>query len=320
MADIERMELLAQVAEMYYIEALNQSDIAEKFDFSRSKVSRLLTEARENGLVEVTIHHPLDRSIDLEKLLISKYQLNSVLILKSGNQTQEQMLRSLGRLGAFYLSDILTAGCTLGISWGTAVYEVAHAFKTKYIADFKVVQVIGSIGYGDPSIDGPEVARRIALTFSGKYYTLNAPVIVQDKNTRNRLLKERNIREVLNRASKARAIVVGIGSSDPGRSGIVRAGYLEEDDMAAINETTGAVGDICCWLFDQDGEYKDIEFNRRVVGISLDTLKKSKAEVIGVAGGREKASVILGALRGRLIDTLITDDKAAEDLLKLDQD
>jgi DNA-binding transcriptional regulator LsrR (DeoR family) len=279
----------------------------------------MLTEARENGLVEVSILHPLDRAINLENLLIKKYQLKSVLILKSGNQTQEQMLRSLGRLGAFYLSDKLIDGSTLGISWGTAVFEVAHAFHPRNITDFDVVQVIGSFGYGDPVIDGPEVARHIALTFSGKYYTLNAPVIVQDKNTRNRLLKERNIREVLTKASRARAILVGIGSSDPGRSGIVRAGYLQEEEMKSINESSGAVGDICCWLFDQEGVYKNIEFNRRVVGVSLDALKKSQAEVVGVAGGREKAEAILGALRGKLIDTLITDDKAAADLLKLDQ-
>jgi deoxyribonucleoside regulator len=319
MKDIVRMELLAQVAEMYYIQALNQADIAEKFDFSRSKVSRLLTEARESGLVEVNILHPLDRDINLEKLLINKYQLKSVLILKSGSQTQEQMLRSLGRLGAFYLNEILTDSSTLGISWGTAVYEVAYAFRPRRIKDFNVVQVIGSFGFGDPAIDGPEVARKIALTFSGKYYTLNAPVIVQDKNTRNRLLKERNIREVLTKASKANAILVGIGSTDPGRSGIVRAGYLQEEEMEEINQSSGAVGDICCWLFDQEGVYRDIDFNQRVVGVTLDALKKSKAEVIGVAGGLEKAQAVLGALRGKLIDSLITDDKAAEELLKLDQ-
>ena len=319
MADIERLELLAQVAEMYYIQALNQADIAERFDFSRSKVSRLLTEARENGLVEVNILFPLDRAIELESLLIKKYQLKSVLILKSGNLTQDQMLRSLGRLGAFYLNDKLTDRCTLGISWGTAVYEVAHAFRPKNLVDFNVVQVIGSIGYGDPVIDGPEVARHIALTFSGKYHTLHAPVIVQDKTTRDALLRERNIREVIDKISQANVIVAGIGSTDPARSGIVRAGYLTEEEMTAINEESGAVGDICALLFDRDGEYKNIEFNKLVVGISIDQMRSSSAEVVGVAGGREKAAAILGALRGKLIDTLITDDKAAEYLLKLDQ-
>ena len=318
MAEFDRLELLAKVAEMYYVDALNQADIAKKFYFSRSKVSRLLTEARENGLVEVRILHPLDRSIKLENILTTRYQLTNTLVLKSGNQSRGQMLRSLGRLGAFYLNDKLTDGSTFCIAWGTAVYEVAHALNPKNLVDFDVVQVIGSIGYGDPSIDGPEVARKIAVNFSGKYYTLNAPVIVKDKNTRDGLLKERNIKQVMAKVSKADVILVGIGSTDPGRSGIVRAGYLQEDEMEAINESSGAVGDICCRLFDENGGYKDIGFNRRVVGISLDQLKKHRAEVVGIAGGREKASAILGALRGNLIDTLITDDKAAEDLLKLD--
>lgn len=316
MVDYKRLELLAQISDLYYVQALSQADIAKILDFSRSKVSRMLTEARENGLVEISINYPLGRSIELEKNLTNIFHLNKALVLKSGNLTHEQMLRSLGKLGANYLDDLFSGGSILGISWGTAVYEVAHAFRPRNIKDFEVVQVIGSIGYGDPAIDGPEVARHIADTFSGKYYTLNSPVIVQDKNTRGGLLKERNIRQVLGKVSQANIILVGIGSTGPERSGIVRAGYLQAEEMKTINESTGAVGDICCSLFDQDGEHKKIGFNKRVVGISLDELVKSPAEVVGVAGGLEKTEAIQGALRGNLLDTLITDDKAAQELVK----
>ncbi len=316
MDNYERLELLATVAEMYYVRAISQAEIAKKLKFSRSKVSRLLTEARENGMVEVNIHFPLERVLELEKRICERFQLQKALVSKTGNQTPNQMLRSIGRLGANYLSEKLADGSTLGISWGTAVYEVAQAFRPKKLADFQVVQVIGSIGYGDPAIDGPEVARLIAVNFGGKYYTLNSPVIVQDKNTRDGLLKERNIQEVIAKGAQADYILAGIGSSNPARSGLVRAGYLGADELNRINEQTGAVGDICALFFNQDGEYGEIEFNKRVVGITLDQIKYNPAEVIGVAGGYEKVEAILGALRGGLINTLITDDRAAEKILE----
>lgn len=318
MADYERMELLAQVAEMYYIQDLSQASIAKKYFFSRSKVSRLLTEARETGLIEINIRHPFQRARELENILLDKYHLKQVIVLKSGKLSVVRMLRTLGRLSAKYLLDNLTDGDILGISWGTAVYEVAQALQPKNLTDFDVVQIIGSIGYGDPAIDGPEVARQFAENFSGKYFTLNAPVIVKDKVTRDVLIKERNIQKVINKAIRADYILAGIGSSYPGRSGLVRAGYLLEDELKVINEQTGAVGDICACLFNIDGEYKDIKFNDRVVGLTLDEIKSIRAEVVGIAGGQEKAEAILGALKGKLVDTLITDDKAVEKILKID--
>jgi DNA-binding transcriptional regulator LsrR (DeoR family) len=318
MDNIERLELLASVAELYYVQTLTQANIANRLKFSRSKVSRLLTEARENGIVEVSIHHPLQRAIELEKRITERYHLKRALISKSGNQTLNQMLRSLGRLGANYLNEKLVDGSILGIGWGTAVYEVAQSLRPRILNDFRVVQIIGSIGFGDPTIDGPEVARSFAVNFSGSYHILNSPVIVQDRVTRDSLLNERNIQAVISMANKADYILAGIANSKPERSGLVRAGYLLEEELNTINERSGAVGDICAVLFNQDGEYNGIDFNKRVVGISLDQIKSTPAEVIGVAGGEEKADAILGALRGKLINTLITDDKAAEIVLSND--
>ena len=203
MANYERLELLAQVAEMYYIQDLSQAAIANKYYFSRSKVSRLLTEARETGLIEINIRHPFQRASELERILLERYHLKQAIILKSGSLSVERMLKTLGRLSAKYLLDNLIDGDILGIGWGTAVYEVAQALQPKNLTDFSVVQIIGSVGFGDPAIDGPEVARYFAENFSGKYFTLNAPVIVIDKGTRDVLIKERNINKIIEKIGRA---------------------------------------------------------------------------------------------------------------------
>ena len=49
----ERLRILTDISEMYYIQGKTQSQIAHVLNFSRSTVSRLLTEARQEGIVEI---------------------------------------------------------------------------------------------------------------------------------------------------------------------------------------------------------------------------------------------------------------------------
>lgn len=317
MQDYERMALLAQIAELYYMQNMSQADIAQRFGFSRSKVSRLITESRDTGTVQIRINHPVRRDSQLEERLMRKFDLQEVHVLQTNNATENQGLRMLGRLGAYYLSEHMTPTCTLGISWGTAIYEVAQALRQRNFPELRIAQIIGSIGYGDPAVDGPELARNIATVFSGKYFTLNSPVIVKDQQARDTLMNERRIQEVLALGLQADYYLVGIGSAAPEHSALVRAGSLAAKEMEALNKATGAVGDICARLYDQDGNFEAIDFNQRVVGLSLQQLRDAKGTVIGIAGGGAKAPAILGALRGGLVDVLITDDKAANKVLEL---
>ena len=177
--------------------------------------------------------------------------------------------------------------------------------------------MIGAAGRGDPLIDGPELARSLAQTLGADYYTLNAPLIVDDPSIRHALLQESNIRETLALASQADVALVGIGSVEPDISSLVRAGYTQPKEMMAI-KATGAIGDICACHYDKDGRILDIDINQRAIGVSLETISRPNCVVIGVAGGAGKAPAILGALRGHYIDILVTDSLAVERILDLD--
>ena len=76
------------------------------------------------------------------------------------------------------------------------------------------------------------------------------------------------------------------------------------------------VGDICGQHYSLSGEWLDIDINHRAIGIDLDVLV-SNDQVIGVAGSSHKGAAILGALRGRFVKVLITDDQAAQKVLAL---
>ena len=77
---------------------------------------------------------------------------------------------------------------------------------------------------------------------------------------------------------------------------------------------TGAVGEICSIFFDINGREVHTDFSDRIIAVSLDTLRNLKYS-IGMAASREKVPAIMGALRGHIINVLITDEMTAKILL-----
>ncbi|MEM7336376.1 MAG: sugar-binding transcriptional regulator [Chloroflexota bacterium] len=309
-----RLQLLATIADLYYVEQQNQSEIARKTGYSRSAISRLLTEARNLGVVEIRINHPLQRLSTLEYELIDRFGLQACFVAQRGLLNYPRMQRLLGRLGAAYLSDNMQPDSRLSAGWGMGVYEVAQAFRERYWPNFQIIQMMGATGSVNATIDGPGVVTQIANTFSGTCRTLNAPLYVESQETRAALLRERNIRATLDLASNANFALTGIASIEPERSGIVRAGHLDVDEHKRTLDA-GAIGDICGQLFDENGRILDIDINHRVIGVDLTMLQQNGCTIVGVAGGRIKAPAIRGALRGRLINVLVTDSSAAEIIL-----
>jgi deoxyribonucleoside regulator len=312
-----RLELLAEVATLYYEDGLTQEEIAGRLSISRSNISRLLTEARVNGVVEIHVNYPWQTSAALQTQFMKRFDLSAVRILKNERGDYQQMLRGLGALAARYLERMIVDRSTLAIGWGTAVHEVVNALRPAKRSDVDVVQMIGALGSGNQLIDGPELARVLANRLGGRFHYLHAPLIVGSAEMQRALVNEARIHKTLEMARRAALAVVGIGSVEPSMSSLVRAGYLTKQELAGIRKS-GAVGDICARQFSLRGDILDIELNQRVVGIDCAALK-SIGCVIGVAGGLLKAPAILGALRGGFVDVLVTDAQAAEQVLHLDK-
>jgi DNA-binding transcriptional regulator LsrR (DeoR family) len=285
---IERTELLAQVASLYYEDNLTQDEIACRIDTSRSTVSRMLQEAREAGVVEITVHYPWKTVPEIEDDLIARFHLRQAKVLLERGRPYEEVLHGLGVLAARYIESILIEGTTLGISWGVAVYSTVRALRPDRRLPITVVQMVGAVGEGDPLIDGPELARLLASVYGGGYRYLHAPLIVEDTHAREVLLQEPRIRETLSLARRADVALVGIGAPSPEVYSLLRAGYLDREALAQLR-AQGVVGDICARHYDAHGRALDIELNQ----------------------------AILGALRGGHVNVLITDDVTARKVLAL---
>jgi deoxyribonucleoside regulator len=311
----ERLAYLAQVSYMYYDQGKSQEEVSKEFGISRSAVSRLLTEAREKGIVEIIVHYPWRTCTELQEAFVSTFKLKAAHVLLRENKPYQQMLQGLGVLAARHLDRVLFDGVIIGISWGTALYEMIKALRPRHLSGVEVVQLIGATGSENVPTDGPILAQLLTGQLGATCYHLHAPLLVDNETVREVLMQDHNIRDTLARAERADIGLVGIGSTRSDLSSLLRAGYVNEDEQDRIR-ATGAVGDICGQHYSLAGEWLDIDVNRRVVGISLDDLSKIET-VIGVAGSSRKGAAILGALRGGYVNVLITDDQAAQKVLAL---
>ena len=311
----DRYNLLVRVASMYYEDGLTQREISTRLGYSRSAISRLLTEAHQAGIVEIRVHHPLRRDNALEQALRERYRLREVRVLVAMSLPYPKMLRRLGEQGARLVEQMVGSESVLGVSWGTSVYEVAHALRPPHYPGVTVVQLIGALGTPDPQIDGPELARWFAQLYGARYQTLPAPLIVDSPAVRTALMADRHVREILEVAEQADAAVVGSGTVDPAMASLERAGYLTVEELNRV-AASGAVGDVCAIHFDVHGEVLDIPLAHRVVGVQPDVLRRIPF-VLGVAGGLAKAPAILGALRAGLVNALVTDSETARRVLEL---
>jgi DNA-binding transcriptional regulator LsrR (DeoR family) len=164
-------------------------------------------------------------------------------------------------------------------------------------------------------IDGPDLTRWLAQTLGGQYKYLPAPLLVESQATRSALLQERSIRETLALLEQMDMALIGIGSLSPALSSLLLAGHISEAELREIIRQ-GGVGDICSYHYDLRGKVLPLELHQRLIGVSLETLKKTPY-VIGVGGGIDKASAVLGALRLSVLDCLVTDEIAARAVMKM---
>ena len=310
---MEELDLLSEVARLYYEKSLTQSEISRHIHTSRSTVSRLLQEARDRRVVEIVIHYPWDRSSSIEQELQEKFQLKTVRVLDSQGRKGSEALRGVALLAARYIAGIVKDGSILGLSWGRMVYQTVQLLRPERDLSIKAVQLFGA-AIPNNKIDGSEVVRQFANKYKGQYYTLHAPLFVENPDLKNLLMQDLHIRETLALAQKADIIITGIGSLEsslaPSQTWL---GYLSKKEIENLRRR-GAVGHICAHHYDINGQILEIDLHRGIIGAGLTPLHTAP-QVIGIASGFEKSRAILGALRGKHINTLITDDITAQHLL-----
>lgn len=314
--DVARRELLASVASMYYLEGMDQSAVATAVGLSRSTVSRMITEARQSGVVRIEVEHPLPRDPDLEERLAASFAVRALVVADPVAGVTTPAVQRVGALAAHHLLGALPAGGTLAISWGEAVAAVAAALPVETSRRVRVVQMIGASGTPRPAIDGPELAQAFAQRLGGRHRTLNAPLVVDDAALARALAAQRPVAEVLAEAAGADVALVGLGAMDPGVSSLLRAGYVTREDLERC-AAAGIVGDVAGHMLDATGRVVLSDLGSRTVGLDEASLR-AVPQLVALAHGPLKVAVVLAALRSGLVDVLVSDAATVRAVLTAD--
>lgn len=305
-------DLLARIAWLYYIEELTQKEIARRFNMSRVKVTRLLKKARDQGLVEIRIAKVRTSHLPLEASLRAEFGLSDAMLIPTP-VSPDGLRPALGQAAAAYLNRFLQPDMLVGLGMGRTLAEIPNHIEPRRKGICHFVEMVGGIGRG-LSFDSYKVSSLLADRCGGEVDHLYTPVIVETAAARQAIVSDPQIRSVLDRATRSHLALVGVGTVDLD-SFLFQAGYVDQADIAAL-QNRGAVGDVLGHFFDIDGQPVPSPIDDRFVGLSLEELKRIPT-VVCVAGGPSKVCSILGALRGKYADVLITDEETARAILRV---
>jgi len=309
-----KTHLMVKVAKQYFEAGMTQQEIATSLRISRSTVSRLLSRARDEGIVQIAIEVPAGIYPELENSLEQCCDLVEVIVIETHNyDSPSGIVLELGQAAAGYLERTIQKNDIIGFAWGTTMKTMVDAMQPQKIPNVKVFQMNGGLTPQMTDIHGTSLTHNLATRLGGDAYMLQAPGVVDNPQTQQTFMADTNVHQVFEFANDASMAFFGIGTiAEDTLWG--RAGLLTEEVTAEL-ESLGAVGDIMSRYYDENGKRVNSSLCQRVVGIPIEQLLGIDRR-IGVAGGSEKFKAILGALRGGYINVLITDHITAQKLKK----
>lgn len=302
---------MIKIAYYYYRKNLTQAEIAKRMKMSRQRVNRILKKALEDNIVQIKINDIDKYNVELENKLEEKFKLKQSVIVSAIDNNN--LFSALGLAGAEYLEESLDKGDMVGATWGRTISEVANKLPVIKELNVSTVQMIGGLNIANQNLQADEITRTIGNKLGGKSYVLYAPGLVETSDIKDALMSDTNIKENFKIMESCDVILAGIGELKDDTC------LIRDDEMNKKYReyllSKGFVGDIGFRWYDINGNTIDNEYENKVIG--YDILKnKNDSIVIGVAGGYRKYEAILGALRGKYLDVLITDSDTAKRLIQ----
>jgi DNA-binding transcriptional regulator LsrR (DeoR family) len=315
-SDYER--LLVKVARLYYEQELTQHEIGERLHISRQKIQRLLRQARDDGVVQITIRPVIGAYTELENELEQSFGLREVVIVETTAFEDQQLVqREVGAGAAEYLLRVIRPGQKIVISWGGTLLGMVNALyadpKSITLPKLKVIQGLGGLGDPNKEVHAVDLTKRLAQKFGGQAILLPTPGVAGSLESRDAFYSDPHVQQVLDQGRTADLAIMGIGVPRPD-SILIREGEIVKWPELEVLRAQGAVGDINLRFFNQQGTAVVSDLDTRVIGLTLDEIREID-QVIGIAAGAVKVQAIQGALMGRLIDVLVTDHCTAQEIL-----
>ena len=313
----ERSEQMYLAASMYYVQHETMESIARQLGVSRSTVSRLLGDARETGLVRISLSNPSGPKSSLATDISRMFRVNTHIVPVREASAELHRLDRVARAAGLLVSDAVTDGMTIGVAWGTTLSAVVKYLQPRDVSGTTVVQLNGGANKSTSGIPYVgSIITEVAEAFGAGVVQFPVPTFFDYAETRQAMWRERSVRSVLDVQAHLDLVVFGVGSlTGPVRSHVYSAGYLDAHDFEELRAER-VVGDVCTVFLREDGSYADIALNARATGPTPAELQRVPRRFCVVAG-IAKARPLLAALRAGVATDLVIDDATARALLEM---
>ena len=308
------LDMIRLVARLYYVDDLSQSEIARMVSISQAKVCRLLSLAREQGVVQISVADYEARDTGLEQALCSTLSLRRAVVIRSlSSGRKASVWQQVGYLAAAALAEMIQPNQVVGLTGSRTLTElVRHLGSFCNPTGLRVVQLMGSIGANVNEHDAIELSRKLAGTFHGALYSLNSPIFVANPQVCRDFMEMEQMKTIWKLYREMDVALVGIGNLKS--SVLIDRGVLGEQDLARLLKL-GAIGETCGRFFDANGQECDSDYRGRVISIPLEKLRRVPL-VVGATVGAERAGAVVAAAQSGLIKALIIDEAGARAALE----
>lgn len=303
-------ELKARAAWHYYVEGLTQERISELLGIGRIKVHRILSAAREEGVVQFRIRDSVVECVMLEQRLKQKYGLREAVVVPAPADNRNAPMMA-GHAAAAYLTNALASGDVIGLGWGRTLKFAIGQLQRRPISRSTVVSMLGGLTHAQP-LNPTECAWELAEKIEAECYLLPVPVYADEPEQRDAFMSQKSVQDVVHRARRANVAVLSVGALTPD-SPVANYGFIKPSEIEEL-QVLGAVGDVLCHFIDAEGRVVDHDVNRRVCAFPVNELAQIP-NIVLVSGGREKVAVLRATLKLAKVSVLITDEEAAKGLL-----
>ncbi len=303
--DIYDADHLYAVASMYYNEDMSQSEIATQLKVSRPTISRMLSQARETGIVRISVSHPnadsnaalaqeLKEALGLTQVYLAQGFQNSTL----GPGVEPAVIAAIQDMQ-------LKPGGALVVSSGLAMHSITDMNLPK-LPGVTLVPSVGGLAEPEPWHQPNEIVRAMAQKTGSNFTPIFARAI-PTQLMYDALQEDDLYIETTKYWKHAQGALVGVGSPTTGRTSIA-SGIPQ-------NELTNSVGDVCLHFFTAEGRELEFTGSDRIVRIPLKELQAIPHSV-AVAVGAEKVTSIIASSHMKLYKKLVTDEATAKLILQ----
>jgi DNA-binding transcriptional regulator LsrR (DeoR family) len=301
---------LQKIARLYYVEELNQRQIADRLKISMASVSRSLSRAKELGIVKISIVDAADSYTDLEVLIEGRWGIRECVVTPASERRENTYRAFATALGEVF-PRVLSREGLVGVSWGETLKALGDELRGVESLRAGVVPLIGAMGTIETGIFPNSIARSFAERLGGRNYLVNAPAVLDSRETADRLIQDSTFDPVRDLWQRIDVAVLGAGPVDEHTS-MYRGGIFTGTELEELR-ATGSVAATNFLFVSAEGRVVHNPLSGRIVCLPEEQMRRIST-VIVAAGGPEKSAAIAAALRSGLVHVLITDVETAREL------